>query len=87
MYPYFITCRCYYFIVEIRKDKEEFHQWKKTLQCHTLFFDGASKGNLGEAGVGGIIFDPGGNPVVSFPWGIGRKNQQRSRMACSLSWN
>ena len=29
--------------------------------------------NAGEAGAGGIIFDTGRKPVVSFAWGIGRK--------------
>ena len=42
--------------------------------CHTLFFDGASKGNPWEEGAGRIIFDLGGNIVTSFAWGIGLKH-------------
>ena len=63
---------------EIRKGKEEFLQWRMKQRCHTLFFDGASKGNPKEEGVGGIIFDPGGNIVNSFSWGIGHKSNNEA---------
>ena len=63
---------------EIRKGKEEFQQWRKTLFFYTLFYDGASKGNPREARVGGIIFDPGQNIVTTFAWGIGRKTNNEA---------
>ena len=39
---------------------EEFKgRWKK-LGCISLFFDGASKGNLGMTGLGGVYFNSEG---------------------------
>jgi ribonuclease HI len=38
----------------IRKTMEEFKLWMKAHRKHLLFFDGASRGNPGPAGVGGI---------------------------------
>ena len=76
--------------MEIRKEKEEFHQWKKTLQCHTLFFDGASKGNLGKFGTGGLIFYLGGKLETSFNWGVGHLTNNQAKFfallkACQLA--
>ena len=56
---------------EIMKNLDDFSLWRVRQNTPTLFFDGASKGNLGEAGVGGIIFDPRGNIVSSYAWGLG----------------
>jgi ribonuclease HI len=33
--------------------------------------DGASKGNPGIAGGGGVLYNPEGNLVLSFAWGLG----------------
>ena len=44
------------------------------MECHSLFFDGASKGNPGMAGAGGIIFYPGGNRLKYCAWGIGKNS-------------
>ena len=33
---------------------------------------------LGESGEGGIIFNPGGNTVTSFTWGIGHRPNNES---------
>ena len=51
---------------EIRLEEQEFIKWRSTLDEWCLFFDGASKGNLGQAGGGGIIFEPSGNPHLSY---------------------
>ena len=40
---------------EIRLDEPDFMRWKSTLNEPCLFFDGASKGNPGIAGGGGMI--------------------------------
>jgi len=40
---------------EIRKDKQDFSNWKTRSKSHILAFDGALKGNPGQAGGGGII--------------------------------
>jgi ribonuclease HI len=55
---------------EIRLDPSTFTMWRKSLQRHSLFFDGASKGNPGEAGGGGVIIDPEEIKVLSYSWGI-----------------
>jgi hypothetical protein len=36
-----------------------------------LFFDGASSGNPGVAGEGGVIFDSDGKKLTKFSWGLG----------------
>jgi ribonuclease HI/exonuclease III len=40
---------------ELRQGKEDFEKWKRERDCHILSFDGASKGNPGQAGGGGLI--------------------------------
>jgi ribonuclease HI len=37
---------------------------------HILFFYGASKGNLGMIGVGGILFDPRGHVESDYSLGL-----------------
>ena len=37
-----------------------------------MFFNGASKGNLGLVGTSGVIFDSKGNKQKEYAWGIGR---------------
>ena len=47
-----------------------------------MFFDGASKGNPGEAGAGGILLNPGGQVEHTFAWGLGsRTNNEAEWMA------
>ena len=36
-----------------------------------IFFDGASKGNPGVSGVGGVVFFPSSLNYLSFSWGLG----------------
>ena len=38
----------------------------------TLFFDDASKGNLGIIGAGGVIYDSNGNKQIEYAQGLGR---------------
>ena len=45
---------------QVQKNLEPFSKWWTKLDCHTLFFDGASKENLGLLGVVGILFYSGG---------------------------
>ena len=50
----------------------EFLEWWKTKNKGSIFFDGASKGNPGKAGAGGLIFYPGEKLETSFRWGVGQ---------------
>ena len=43
-----------------------------------LFFDGASKGNLGVAGAGGILLDPREQIEKTFAWGLGHKMNNKA---------
>ena len=56
---------------EIRKDRASFELWCKELGRNLLFFDGASKGNPGEAGGGGVIFGPDGDLNFTYSWNLG----------------
>ena len=56
---------------EIRMEEADFLNWILSLQVHCLFFDGASKGNPGPSGGGGVILMPLGSIHSSFAWGLG----------------
>ena len=56
---------------EIRLDEQDFIKWRSTLDEWCLFFDEALKGNPGQAGGGGIIFEPSGKLHLSYAWGLG----------------
>ena len=44
------------------------------LGCNSLLFDGESKGNIGLAGAGGVIFYSEGNKKKEYAWGLGKKS-------------
>jgi hypothetical protein len=56
---------------EIRKGKQEFVKWKKERKAYILSFDGASKGNPGQAGGGGTIESPNAETMVRYALGLG----------------
>jgi ribonuclease HI len=56
---------------EIRLEENEFIKWRSTLEKHVLCVDGASKDNPGNAGGGGVLYNPEGNLILSFAWGLG----------------
>ena len=62
---------------EIRKEEQDFEKWKRKENNHILFFDGASKGNLGLAGGGGVLVSPIGQPKLKFAWGLGIETNNR----------
>ena len=56
---------------DIRMECDQFASWLKEKKTFKLFFDGASKGNPGKAGGGGVIIDPDGKVEIEFSWNIG----------------
>jgi ribonuclease HI len=65
-------------------EPEQFKQWRKNTNIHSLFFDGASKGNPGAAGGGGIILNPEEVVVLEYSWGIGEESNNIVRIFGSL---
>ena len=55
----------------LRLSADTFSHWWKSKGAFTIFFDGASKGNLGVAGVGGLIYSLDKEFFFSFCWGLG----------------
>jgi len=55
---------------KIRLKQDEFNNWLQSRNSHSLFFDGASKSNPRVAGAGGIIYNPSGDPISSYEWGL-----------------
>ena len=56
--------------------------WLRDKNIYSLFFDGASKGNLGVAGAGEILMDPEGKIEQTYAWGIGcRTNNEAEWIA------
>lgn len=53
------------------KNKEEFCAWISNHKLHSLFFDGAAKGNPRKAGPGGTVNSTEGTLIHSFAWGLG----------------
>jgi len=48
------------------------------LADHILFFDGCSKGNPGEAGIGAVIYDKNGSEIWSYSGYIGKATNNES---------
>ena len=54
-----------------------FTVWTGSCARPTLFFYGASKSNLGIAGVGGIIINENGKSLISYEWGLGSPSNDK----------
>ena len=52
-------------------DKSQFENWLRERKIFKLFFDGASKGNPGRAGGGGVVINPRGKVEIEYSWNIG----------------
>eukprot|EP00253_Pinus_taeda_P027254 PITA_27254 len=63
------------------RDKEDYYQnWWRSQKIHTTFFDGASKGNPGTAGAGGVIYSLDGDRKDIFYWGLGQKSNNQAEL-------
>jgi len=58
--------------------EEELEIWKKNQNRYCLYFDGASKHNLGKAGAGGLILDPNRREIVTYEWGLGKISNNKA---------
>ena len=67
---------------ELRFSNHDFKSWLREKNSFAIFFDGASKGNPGEAGAGGILLNPRGHVELTFTWGLGiRTNNEAEWLA------
>jgi ribonuclease HI len=64
----------------IRESVDSFTNWWRTKNLTTIFFDGASKGNPGNAGAGGVIYSPDGTLRDCFCWGLGQKTNNQAEI-------
>ena len=58
--------------------EHEFLRWRSSLDDWWLLFDGASKGNPGKAGGGGILLEPNGSTKLTFAWGLGHASNNQA---------
>ena len=65
---------------EIRLAEMDFIKWRSVLNEWCLFFDGASKGNPGQAGGGGIIYEPTEKIHLSYSWGLGHATNNQAEI-------
>jgi len=56
---------------QLQFSHRDFNLWLTLQVGHVLCFDGASKDNLGEVGVGGVLYRPRGKRLLDFSWNLG----------------
>ena len=69
---------------KIQSSEADFLDWWKNKNKVTIFFDGASKGNPGNTGAGGLIFLLGGLLQSSFSWGMGQLSNNQAELYALL---
>lgn len=62
----------------------DFQAWPSSQPRHTLCFDGASKGNLGEASARGVFFYPRANQIMAYSWNLGVTTNNRAEAYAML---
>jgi hypothetical protein len=62
----------------LRTPEQDFQKWWKNQGKVTIFFDGASKGNPGTSGAGGVIYSPDGQSKDNFSWGLGQSTNNQA---------
>ena len=63
---------------KMRLLEKEFSEWWQRQNKVSVFFDGASKGNLGIAKAWSLLYYPGGMLETSFSWGIGQSTNNQA---------
>eukprot|EP00253_Pinus_taeda_P028283 PITA_28283 len=63
-----------------RETDDIFQRWWRAQNVTTIFFDGASKGNPGAAGAGGVIYFAEGLSSISFAWGLKEKKNNQAEI-------
>jgi ribonuclease HI len=64
----------------LRDNHDTFQSWWQKQGITTTFFDGASKGNPGTAGAGGIIYSSEGKILETFCWGLGQRTNNQAEI-------
>lgn len=62
----------------IRLSRENFEEWKRNIGKVQLLFKGATKGNPGEAGAGGMIFNLEKKYETKYAWGLGKASNNQA---------
>eukprot|EP00253_Pinus_taeda_P007019 PITA_07019 len=65
---------------EIRLPAQDYKMWIQSSNCPTLYFDGASKSNPGQAGAGGVILNEFGDEICSYEWSLGTKTNNNAEV-------
>jgi ribonuclease HI len=63
---------------QLRFSDLDFLLWQQQQSTPILFFDGASAGNPGATGAGGVIFDSDGQNILDYSWGLGKTTNNRA---------
>lgn len=64
----------------IRIEDVEFQSWWRSQGKVTIFFNGASKGNLGISGVGGVVYSQDGSHIDRYSWGLGKSTNNHAKL-------
>lgn len=69
---------------QVRKNEKEFQDWLSNQPIPSLFFDGATKDNLGKVGAGGHINMPNNTSRHNFARGLGHTSSIKSEALALL---
>ena len=67
------TCPSKTLVWRLRETDSDFQDWWRKQGKTTIFFNGASKGNLGTTRAGRVIYSPKGTCEDSINWGLGKR--------------
>jgi hypothetical protein len=64
----------------LRDSHDIFQSWWQKQGKTSVFFYGASKGNPGTTGAGGIIYSSEGEKLATFCWGLGQRTNNQAEI-------